>query len=78
MQAIIASDELNRLADDGCPHGDDDLWLDHLAAEHHDGHTAAANQLLTELCQHRDAEVLEDLPPKLYNRICEIHPDNAR
>ena len=31
MQASIAPDrdELNRLADDGCPHGDDtDLWLD--------------------------------------------------
>lgn len=30
MQAIIALDavELTRLADDGCPHGDDDLWLD--------------------------------------------------
>ena len=23
-----ARDELTRLADDGCPHGDDDLWLD--------------------------------------------------
>lgn len=36
MQALIAADrdELTRLADDGCPHGDDlghdldDLWLD--------------------------------------------------
>lgn len=31
MQAISAldRDELNRLADDGCPHGDDtDLWID--------------------------------------------------
>jgi hypothetical protein len=31
MQANTAldRDELNRLADDGCPHGDDtDLWLD--------------------------------------------------
>jgi hypothetical protein len=30
MLAINAldRDELIRLADDGCPHGDDDLWLD--------------------------------------------------
>jgi hypothetical protein len=30
MQAIntLDHDELTRLADDGCPHGDDDLWLD--------------------------------------------------
>jgi hypothetical protein len=30
MQAITAldRDELTRLADDGCPHGDDDLWID--------------------------------------------------
>ncbi|QEG31907.1 hypothetical protein GobsT_67540 [Gemmata obscuriglobus] len=30
MQTIaLDRDELNRMADDGCPHGDDtDLWLD--------------------------------------------------
>lgn len=30
MQAMTAADrdELTRLADDGCPHGDDNLWLD--------------------------------------------------
>jgi hypothetical protein len=30
MPVSIAADrdQLTRLADDGCPHGDDDLWLD--------------------------------------------------
>ena len=30
MPVSIAADRdhLTRLADDGCPHGDDDLWLD--------------------------------------------------
>ena len=33
---------------------------------------AAAEQLLTELCQHRNAQVPEDLHPKLYRRIREL------
>jgi len=52
----------------------DDLWLDHLHADHQDGQHAAVAQLLHELCEHRGAEVPEDLPPQLYTRLRDFIP----
>ena len=55
--------------------GYDELWIDHLRAEHHDGRTAAQQHLLAELLEHREAEVPEDLQPRTYSAIRPFLPD---
>jgi hypothetical protein len=54
--------------------GIDDLWLDRMKAEHLDGRTAALRRLVTEFKEARDAEVLEDLPPRTYDLIRTLLP----
>jgi hypothetical protein len=54
--------------------GVDDLWLDRMKAEHLDGRTAALQRLVTEFQEAREAEVLEDLPPRNYDLIRTLLP----
>jgi hypothetical protein len=54
--------------------GFDDLWHDRMQAEHQDGQTIALQQLVKEYLAANDAEVPEDLPTPIYNRIRELLP----
>ena len=49
--------------------GFDDLWLDRMRTEHLDGRAAALQHLVTEFLEAREADVLEDLPPRNYDLI---------
>jgi hypothetical protein len=61
------------LADPG--RGPDDLWIDLMRAEHHDGNTQTLCQVVDELREARNAEVLEDLPPRVYGLVRQLLPN---
>jgi hypothetical protein len=52
----------------------DELWHDRMQAEHHAGDAIALQQLVHEYLAANDAEVPEDLPTPVYNRIRAILP----
>jgi hypothetical protein len=52
----------------------DELWHDRMQADHHAGDTIAVQQLVHEYLAANGAEVPEDLPPPVYNRIRAILP----
>jgi hypothetical protein len=61
------------LADPG--RGPDDLWIDLMRAEHHDGNNQTLRQIVDELREARGTEVLEDLPPRVYGVVRQLLPD---
>ncbi len=52
----------------------DDLWHDRMQAEHQAGNTVALQQLVNEYLASNEAEVPEDLPTPIYNRIRALLP----
>jgi hypothetical protein len=57
------------------PHrGYDDLWHDRMHAEHQAGNTITLEHLVREYLEANDAEVPEDLPTAIYNRIRAVLP----
>jgi hypothetical protein len=54
--------------------GFDDLWHDRMQAEHQAGEMIALRQLVKEYLAANEAEVPEDLPTPIYNRIRELLP----
>jgi hypothetical protein len=54
--------------------GFDDLWYDRMRVEHQAGQTAALQHLVSEYLEHSEAEVLEELPTPIYNRIRALMP----